>query len=563
MTVLPVITRELRAQSRLGFTYLLRVIGAATLLAVCVVFWANHSFAPRMGGMLFGYLHFVLNLSIWILTPLISADCISCERREGTVGLLFLTPLKAREVVLAKGLVHGVRALTLWLAVLPVMTITFLIGGVTWKEATMSMLMNFSSICWALAAGLLASSVTKTWLRAMALALALAFCMGVVFVTFTGWGTFLSIHRDSRFSLPFQNLGWSWQDREHYLQTLMVTGFFGVTGLGGWWGQMFGALSRSSQRAWMLAGAETAVFAVLLLMAAVLGAAWNLRRSWQEEPPSAGRVWLEQKLCEPVIGVKFFHRWLRRKLEHNPIGWLEQRTWSGRIVTWAWLAVMVSFYSVVFSAQYAFRLLEGVQLLMAWALMGIMAASAAGSFQRERESRVLELLLVSPMSVGQIISGRLRGLWGQFLPAMVLLVALWIYLGESLLQHNDMRGVPFFCGAFITVPLIGLYYSLKRKHFITAFLSTLLMGLVIPYVLKWMISLFAEIFLGFGLEYFSGMDDGLNDHSLTAGLYDSLRRTVASPFFVNVIQLIIAYRVGRQLHDMMVRREFAFSKSAN
>ena len=71
LTVLPVITRELRAQSRLGFTYLLRVIGAATLLAVCVVFWANHSFAPRMGGMLFGYLHFVLNLSIWILTPLI------------------------------------------------------------------------------------------------------------------------------------------------------------------------------------------------------------------------------------------------------------------------------------------------------------------------------------------------------------------------------------------------------------------------------------------------------------------------------------------------------------
>ena len=118
--------------------------------------------------------------------PLLAADCISHERREGTIGLLFLTPLKAREIVLSKGLVHGVRALSLWIAVLPVLTIAFLLGGVTWKEAALSVLMNFSSICWALAAGLIASSFTKPWLRAMLLSGGLAMCFSVAFILLLG-----------------------------------------------------------------------------------------------------------------------------------------------------------------------------------------------------------------------------------------------------------------------------------------------------------------------------------------------------------------------------------------
>jgi len=48
---------------------------------------------------------------------------------------------------------------------------------------------------------------------------------------------------------------------------------------------------------------------------------------------------------------------------------------------------------------------------LAWLVAGSMAASAAGSFRRERESGMLELLLVSPVGEQRIISGRLRGLW--------------------------------------------------------------------------------------------------------------------------------------------------------
>src|SRR5215469_15069878 len=101
MTLLPVIERELRAQSRLPFTYNARVIAGFAVIVACAWFALTRDLGHGMGGELFVRLNATLFHSIWILAPLLCADCISRERREGTVGLLFLTPLNARDVVLA------------------------------------------------------------------------------------------------------------------------------------------------------------------------------------------------------------------------------------------------------------------------------------------------------------------------------------------------------------------------------------------------------------------------------------------------------------------------------
>lgn len=563
MIVLPVIERELRSQARHGFTYMLRLLGATALIFVCAWFGGKHGFSSKFGAYLFGCLNCTLVVSIWIFVPLICADCISRERREGTVGLLFLTPLKPGEVVLAKGLVHGVRAITLWLAVLPVMTLTFLIGGVSWKEAVLSILVNFSSICWALAAGLLASSYSKRWLRAILLAGGLAVALAVVFDLLNGCLLLKAIGSDANFRLPIPYSSWDWQDlvEHNFSQLSLPTGFFGITGLGGWWGTLFGSLKLNSQRAWLMSGGVMALISMLVLLQAVLIAARNLQRKWQEEPPSARQLWIQEKFCTPVVGVNFFRHWLKRKLERNPIGWLEQRTWTGRTVTWGWLAVMISFYSVVFSAANVDSLLGFVQSLMAWLMIGIIAASAAGSFQRERETGVLEILLVSPMSVGQIISGRLRGLWGQFLPALALLLGVWTYFAGVFIQHDDTERIPFFFTAFATVPVIGLYYSLQRKHFIAAFLSTLWTSVVLPFVLCWVLVLAADLLLGFGANYFGRLSGSTADSWLLMWLFGSLYRTTSSSVFVIIIQVAIAIRMGRRLYQDLSSRNFSFSKA--
>ena len=60
------------------------------------------------------------------------------------------------------------------LAALPVLALPFLLGGLTWREAVTALLLNFSSVCLALAAGLIASSRCRRWNRALLLSEVLA-----------------------------------------------------------------------------------------------------------------------------------------------------------------------------------------------------------------------------------------------------------------------------------------------------------------------------------------------------------------------------------------------------
>ena len=162
-------------------------MGVTALLLAGLLFGLHYGFEPGLGQQLFAALHCALFGAIWVLVPMLTADCISRERREGTLGLLFLTPLKGTDIVVAKGLAHGLRAVTLWLAVLPVLTIPFLLGGVSWAEAVLSVVVNANAMCWALAAGLLASAWSKAWLRALLLAAVLALAFLLLFVAGTGW----------------------------------------------------------------------------------------------------------------------------------------------------------------------------------------------------------------------------------------------------------------------------------------------------------------------------------------------------------------------------------------
>src|SRR5262249_41815445 len=222
---------------------------------------------------------------------------------------------------------------------------------------------------------------------------------------------------------------------------------------------------------------EISFASLLLLVLATLIAGNQVRRSWQQKPLSRQRLWLDRTFCTPVVCVSFFRRWMQRKLEKNPMGWLEQRTWSGRLITWGWLAVVISLYSVILTDRRFFGAYSLIHRLIAWLLAVSMAVSSAGSFRRERENGVLELLLVSPLEEGQIISGRLRGLWGQFLPAFSLLIGLWIYFALILPGVGQGDAIFLHCVVFFMLPVIGLYFSLRCRSFIAALTGTLAVGL--------------------------------------------------------------------------------------
>src|SRR5262245_54135925 len=144
MSCWPVVLRELQDQARQPRTHWLRGLGAAALLGAGVFFWMEERGGRLDGGRLFHIMHWVLFWSIWFVVPLMTGDCISRERREGTLGLLFLTPLRAWDVVLAKGLAHALRGGTVVLAAVPVLTLPFVLGGVDWRHVVVSLALNGS-----------------------------------------------------------------------------------------------------------------------------------------------------------------------------------------------------------------------------------------------------------------------------------------------------------------------------------------------------------------------------------------------------------------------------------
>jgi ABC-type transport system involved in multi-copper enzyme maturation permease subunit len=547
VVVLPVIDRELRASARQPFTYYLRTLGAGALLAASLYFALGNGFESNFGGKLFGYLHSTMFYAIWILVPLLAADCISRERREGTLGLLYMTGLRGEDIVVAKSVAHGLRALTLWVAVAPVLTIPFLLGGVSWQEALLSVAVNSSAMCWALAAGILGSAWSKTWGHAVLRAAIFALFFLLVMAVLAGEGL-ASILRSGRASFWSTSTAALFDIGPANWDFVFVVGIGFITNLSHNFAAFVFRVVTNGQLAWLAALIFT--ISLLGLAIAIRLAGAKTRRIWREPPPSPQQVWLQHMFCTPVVWVSFFQRWMKRKLETNPIGWLEQRTWSGRLVTWGWLAVIASLYSVVLTDPGFFQRTSVPQNVMAWMLVLSMAISTAGSFRRERESGVLELLLVSPIGERTIISGRLRGLWGQFLPSFALLLTVWFYLATISMTRGEEGGaILFYASTFCSLPVIGLYFSLRCRTFMNALLAAVALGLVLPFYLGSTIAFWLANFVVTGTiryYFYPGM------YSFYGGISWS----------VALVQGYIAFLCWRRLRARLKTRSFPLHRAS-
>jgi len=286
---------------------------------------------------------------------------------------------------------------------------------------------------------------------------------------------------------------------------LFLVGFGFITNFSLEFGSYIFRTVTNGQLTWLAAVIFTISFLGFLMVLHLAGA--KTRRVWQEQPPSSQQIWLQKKFCTPIIWISFFRRWMKRKLEANPIGWLEQRTWTGRLITWGWLAVIISLYSAVLSDPNFFQRTSLPQNVMAWTLLLSMAISTAGSFRRERESGVLELLLVSPIRERAIILGRLRGIWAQFLPAFGLLLVVWFYLASISLTRGE-AAVPiiFYAATFFSLPVIGLYFSLRCRAFMTALLATLTACFVLPIVVQAILMLWWVLYMANGTGSYGSIE---------------------------------------------------------
>ncbi|MGZ8939645.1 MAG: ABC transporter permease, partial [Limisphaerales bacterium] len=159
MQLLPVVQRELLVAARQRMTYLARTISAGVLLPIFVALHSLHSTQPAFAGQhILNVLSIIVFFEGMLAGIRYTSDCLSEERREGTLGLLFLTDLTGLDIVLGKVIARGLRAIFNLLATFPILALTLFIGGVTGAQITAVCLTLVVCVLFSLGAGAFISS---------------------------------------------------------------------------------------------------------------------------------------------------------------------------------------------------------------------------------------------------------------------------------------------------------------------------------------------------------------------------------------------------------------------
>lgn len=426
MNVQPLIIRELRAESRRANTYWVRALAAAALTALFVwAAWTYRGNPNALGAHLFQGLSLGFMLAVLIIVSALTADAISREKREGTLGLLFLTPLTPRDIVIGKCLVHVLRAIPIILAAAPVVGLPFLLGGVSSRALIGAAVGAMHVTLLAVAAGMIASVRNTAWIQSIVWAQIFAF-------------TFLAI--------------------KIAVELLTVRG--------GPAPSMAAGLVLSS------------AFVVSVFLAALFYAGKRIKTAWQAESVAGEEPLWVRMFSTSDFWRAAFHWDARKARDQNPIAWLQEYNWTSRLTKWGWCILL--FGAQVRMLFHVRRYIDYQLNLYILVALGI-AFSAAASFRNERQTGALELLLVTPISASKLIWGRLQGIWFHFLPPIAILATVWI-MGPQWISLPH-RYLFYLAGAYLCIPPIGFYVSLLTPNVLVGWLLTILFGLFLPYAL--------------------------------------------------------------------------------
>src|ERR1700722_14044519 len=170
MTLLPIVERELRIASRRWLTFWGRVGAAGFALLIFtglqVIAEASHA-GFQAGRIEFGILKWMCFGFACSAGLFLTADSISEEKREGTLGLLFLTDLRGYDVVLGKLISRSFQAFYGLVAAIPILGLTLLVGGVAGYEFGHSLLVICNTLVLSLCVGLFVSSVSRDVMKTM------------------------------------------------------------------------------------------------------------------------------------------------------------------------------------------------------------------------------------------------------------------------------------------------------------------------------------------------------------------------------------------------------------
>jgi hypothetical protein len=380
MTFLPIVERELRTNARHRATHRMRLAAALFALVIWFAFFIfGNITTTQRAQFIFGTIG-VLSLGFAMLAgAFLTADCLSEERREGTLGLLFLTDLKGHDVVLGKLASTSLNSFYGLLAVVPMLAVPLLMGGVTGGEFARTALVLLTTLFLSLSAGMFVSAISLdsrvAFLRALGIMVILS---GVLPLFWWGLRILLGI-RQFDFLL--------WPSPGYALRYA---------------GDSFYSTRSGAAEFWTTLLVMSGLGILFLAAASVM-----LPRVWRQ-----GR---DESATRPVSdrrALKWRNR-LKAELESRPYFWLATR--DDRMARWAnWviglaLLVWFAFYmhgGAIGPGRASFFILLFLAFGLHVLFKCMVAAEATRRLSEDRQSGALELLLITPLRPGEIIAGQ-------------------------------------------------------------------------------------------------------------------------------------------------------------
>ena len=481
----PVIQRELQVASRRTQTWHLRLVfGVGAMLAFAFGL-AIPDVPPRERGLVvlvsLAGCGFCLSL---FAGAYLTADAISAEKREGTLGLLFLTPLKGWQIVLGKAATHSLQVTYALLGTLPLLFLPLLMGGVVWTEVTRILLVFLATLLLSLSVGVCWSTVGT---RAQTTVLASVISM--ILITLAPWlWPFLEGLFTPRFGRlsgapqisPMTALVFAFQTNFQMRGSRLLPG---TTGAFVFWGSIVLSLGLSGS--------------LLALSSQLLRRLWHQTEAGTQARTAARRQTPPRLRSAARAGLSSLR-------DHEPLAWLAQ----ARLRESAWLRVFrwiaVCFFLIMlvtsvatrhwevgfvtaFCTAYVLHLLTRIQL----------AVSATEQMAEDRRSGGLEALLSTPVTDGDVIDAHHRSLKCAFRrPLLVLLgmngaLQLCALVFHEHLQMDHGPGlifsVAFVGGALVTLSDFAAlrWFGLRESLRSATHLKAAAISLVRLYAVAW------------------------------------------------------------------------------
>lgn len=439
MSFLPIVQRELVVAARRRSTFRLRWWTTALAMIVSlIVLLVTGAISVRggAGASLFGLICWYAAVMSVLSGVFLTADSLSAEKREGTLGLLFLSELKGYDVVLGKFTAQALHAFYCLLALLPAAALSFLLGGITAGQLWRTALALGNILLFSLATGILASAFARDSHRSLGntLAILLLALGGMPFLAFVG------------------------QRLQH---SPVWRALASTSPLYPFWHLSDGAYLANPSAFWFALAASGMVAVGFLGIAA-----WALPGSWLKEP----KVCAPARIAAPVrVGsarvMAGRAKTRAERLMRNPVEWLSREQLGTQWLVWliviAW-GVLVLVALLLGPGVAASPMITAYSVLpFGFLLKLLFAVQATRFFAEGRRSGALAFLLCTPLTSREIVRGHAKALGTEFLWPLVTFLALLFtpasfQVAQGLAAGNLNQSFSAFSGAFL-----ALLFSLR------------------------------------------------------------------------------------------------------